>query len=147
MTRLVAISALMFIVLACSTDIETALRCPDCHQRPVSQIVDGDTFHSGGTKIRIYGIDTPERGQKCYSEATKRLRELAGDAVRTENGPRLADRFGRSLAYVFTSNGMSIDEILIREGLAHAWKGDGHHRDHLVDVEREARESNRGCLW
>ena len=57
--------------------------------------------------------------------ATERLRELVGDAVRLEDGPRLTDSFGRKLAYVYTVEGASIDEALIAEGLAVAWTRDG----------------------
>ncbi len=49
--------------------------------------------------------------------------------------------------YVYTSEGESIDEILIREGLALAWTRDGQHRDVLVAAEEEARRKGRGCLW
>ena len=56
----------------------------------------------------------PERGQRCATEATERLRELAGDTVRLEDGPRLTDTYGRTLAYVYTVDGISIDAVLIQ---------------------------------
>ena len=64
---------------------------------PVTRIIDGDTLDSGDTRIRLYRMDTPERGERCFSEATERLRDLAGDTVRVEPGPRTADPFGRAL--------------------------------------------------
>ena len=30
-----------------------------------ARVVDGDTIHVGNTKIRLYGIDAPERKQTC----------------------------------------------------------------------------------
>ena len=48
------------------------------------------------------------------------------------------------LAYVYTQNGISIDEVLIREGLATAWTRDGQHRDYLVGLEREAQDNGQG---
>jgi len=51
------------------------------------------------------------------------------------------------LAYVYTEDGASIDETMIREGLATAWTRDGQHRDHLMGLQREARKDNAGCLW
>ena len=52
-------------------------------------MIDGDTLDlANGTRIRVFGIDTPERGERCYSEATERLRQLAGDSVRLKDGPR-----------------------------------------------------------
>ena len=57
------------------------------------------------------------------------------------------DQFGRILAYIYTEDGTSIDEALIREGLATAWTRDGQHRDYLVGLEKEARRQEAGCLW
>ena len=75
--------------------------------------------------MRLFGVDTPERGEKCYMEATSRLRELAGGEVRVELGPRSRDRYGRLLYYVYTQDGDSIDEKLIRDGLGEAWERTG----------------------
>ena len=87
--------------------------------------------------VRLFGVDTPERGEKCYGEATDRLRELAGGEVRVELGPRSRDRYGRLLYYVYTQDGDSIDEILVSEGLAKAWTRDGQHRDLLLSLDRK----------
>jgi len=64
-----------------------------------------------------------------------------------EDGSRLTDQFGRRLGYVYTKDGSSIDEILVREGLAIAWTEDGQHRDYLVGLERSTRDAESGCLW
>ncbi len=98
-------------------------------------------------RIRLFGVDTPERGERCYKEAKKRLRALAGNRVRVEPGPRDQERGGRLLLYVYTEAGISIDETLIREGLAVAWTRDGQHRDLLVAFAKEAQTTGTGCLW
>ncbi|MBC8279565.1 MAG: thermonuclease family protein [Chloroflexi bacterium] len=114
----------------------------------VNRVIDGDTLDTSRGRVRLFGVHTPERGERCASEATDRLRSLAGDSVRLEDGPRLADQFGRILAYAYsTEGGASIDETLIREGLATAWTEDGQYRDLLVNLEREARIHGTGCLW
>ena len=45
--------------------------------------------------VRLFGIDTPERGEACYAEATNRLRELAGSEVLIVADERLQDSGGR----------------------------------------------------
>ena len=125
----------------------TVLCCPDCLDMDIDRIIDGDTFASANARIRLFGIDTPERGEKCFNEATDRLREIAGDIVLLERGPRAEDQYGRQLFYIYTEGGESVDEILVREGLATAWKRDGQHRDALVLAEEEAQRDGRGCLW
>ena len=126
----------------------TSISCPDCEAHSVGRVIAGDTFDlSDGTRVRLYGVDTPERGEACFSEATDRLRQLAGGTVRLENGPRLTDTYGRRLAYAYTSEGLSIDVLLIGEWLAKAWARDGQHRDMLVNLEQSARDNGAGCLW
>ena len=126
---------------------ETTLCCPDCDIISVTRVIDGDTFVSVDDRVRLFGMDTPEVGEPCYSEATARLRELARDAVRVESGPRARDPFDRLLYYAYTESGESIDEILVREGYARAWTRDGQHRETLMSLEREPRENRVGCLW
>jgi endonuclease YncB( thermonuclease family) len=55
--------------------------------RGPARIVDGDTLEIRGVRIRLHGVDTPERGQTCtrarrrmdcYSAATKALEHLIG---------------------------------------------------------------------
>ena len=98
-------------------------------------------------KVRLFGVDTPEKGKRCFRQATSGLRQLAGGTVRVESGPRARDPGGRLLYYLYTMRGNSIDEILVREGLAIAWTRDGQHRDALVRLERSAQRSGSGCLW
>ena len=131
-----------------SGDVQSSdLRCPDCESIPVTRVIDGDTFVSGDTRVRLYGLDTPELGEPCADEAIDRLKDLAGNTVRVEQGPRDIDPFGRTLAYLYTKSGESIDESLVKEGLAVAWTRDGQHREHLMDLEREAKDEGVGCLW
>ena len=118
----------------------------------VRDIVDGDTLHvetvDGETlTIRVFGIDTPERGEACYSEATDRLRVLAADAVLLLPDERLRDQGGRELRYLFTADGASIDAAMLNEGLAVAWRFDGAFRDELIALEESAQAAGRGCLW
>ena len=117
----------------------------------VLDIVDGDTLDVllGGVeeRVRIFGIDTAERGEPCFREAGDRLTALAGDEVALLPDVRNRDRSGRLLRYVYTPAGLSIDALLIAEGLALAWTQDGALRDPLVALEAQARNERAGCLW
>ena len=70
----------------------------------VTRVVDGDTVRlSDGSTVRLAGIDTPERGQCGYKEATDLLRKLADGKPVTlvQAGPRNdRDRYGRFVRYV-----------------------------------------------
>ena len=128
-------------------EYETTLRCDDCPALPVERVIDGDTLDTGAGRVRLFGVNTPERGELCFNRATRSLEELAGGTVRVEVGPRLRDPNGRLLYYVYTEAGNSVDETLILEGLALAWIRDGQHRNFLYELEADARAAGTGCLW
>ena len=126
---------------------DTELCCDDCDAITVTRIIDGDTLDSTIGRVRLYGVDTPEVGQRCAQEATARLMQLAGDTVRVERGPRSIGPYGRLLFYLYTDDGESIDEVLVSEGLAVAWRKDGQYMPYLSTLEERARENDVGCLW
>ena len=114
----------------------------------VVRVIDGDTFDvADGRRIRVYGIDTRERGEACYWEASNRLRELVGKAVLVEPGPRELDPHGRTLRYVYTLDGVSIDAVMVAEGLAPPWMRDGQHRDMLGTLAGAADSRGDGCIY
>ncbi len=125
----------------------TTLRCESCEAYQVTRVIDGDTIDTALGRIRIYGADTPEIGERCYQEATDELERLADGKVRLQPGPRATDSFGRRLFYLYTESGDSIDELLVRDGFAVAWTFDGPHRDLLVATEQAAQSQGVGCLW
>ena len=128
-------------------DCGTLLCCEDCAALAVNRVIDGDTIHSERGRVRLYGVDTPEPGERCSVEATQRLRELSRKSVRVEPGPRSHDPFGRLLYYVYTRAGESIDELLLKEGLGVAWTRDGQHAAILTELQRKAEAGHVGCLW
>jgi endonuclease YncB( thermonuclease family) len=92
----------------------------------VTHVVDGDTLDvrlaSGKVeRIRLIGIDTPERGVCYAAQATERARQLAmsksvvlrGDATQDTR-----DRYGRLLAYVWIPGGKDLGYQLIAGGFA-----------------------------
>jgi endonuclease YncB( thermonuclease family) len=72
-------------------------------------------------KLRMLGMDAPETKQQDWGKkATEFLKqELSDDKyifIETDIEPR--DRYGRLLAYVYDSQGISINEKMLREGYA-----------------------------
>lgn len=68
----------------------------------VKRIIDGDTIEVGNESVRMLGINSPERGEKGYSEAKSFLEEeILGKEVRLYFGYEKYDRYYRKLAYVY----------------------------------------------
>lgn len=86
----------------------------------VSEVVDGDTVRlSDGRRVRVIGIDTPERGQCGYEEATAHLETLVlGRQVALVPGATSdADTHGRLLRYLDV-DGLDAGRDQIAQGLA-----------------------------
>jgi micrococcal nuclease len=145
------------LLIACDAEPQpagTLLQHPDPRSlelAAVERVIDGDTLDvriAGETRrVRLFGIDTPERGERCEGEATDRLRELAGESVRLRRDTRLQDPNGRDLRYLYTESGRSIDATMLAEGLAEPWTADGALRDDLILIAASARQDEIGCLW
>ena len=118
----------------------------------LTRIIDGDTFEASldgnSVTIRLFGADTPELGEACFLEATARVTSLLqqGDRVWLQSGPR-DDDGSRLLRYIFTEERILLDALLVREGLAEAWRRDGQLRDTIVALENTARSLAVGCLF
>jgi micrococcal nuclease len=118
----------------------------------VEDVIDGDTadvlIDGRMYRVRYYGVDTPERGERCFREATDRNQRLveAGDEIYLLKDAREFDDFNRLLRYVFLEDGTSLDATLIAEGFGEAWRRDGRYRDQLVALQGEAAQAGRGCL-
>ncbi len=134
--------------------ILTLLAAPDparLQRAEVIDVIDGDTIDvliaGREERVRYYGVDTRERGEACFREATARNEQLVGDAVLLLPDARERDRYDRLLRYVFTEEGESIDARLIAEGLGLAWRRDGAYREELIAIETTTRAAGVGCLW
>ena len=116
-----------------------------------AKVFDGDTIEIGSTRIRIHGIDAPERDQdcaklgggtwRCGTEAATRLTGLmrAGDPV-CEGHER--DQYGRLIATCRVGE-TDLGGLLVAEGLAWAYRR--YSRDY-VEAEEDARAAGLG-IW
>lgn len=118
----------------------------------VTAITDGDTVtvEIDGVEytVRYIGMDTPERGDPFFSEATQANSNLVlGKEVWLEKDVNETDRFGRLLRYVFLGD-VLVNEELVRTGYAQAsaYPPDVKYQDRLDEAERVARANSAG-LW
>ena len=117
--------------------------------RLVVRVIDGDTVDmAGGERIRLIGIDAPERGEDYYDEAATRLRELLqGKTVELRADTADRDEYGRLLRYVYL-DGVFINELMVREGYARQFPfgDDRMHQDAIAAAEDAAKAEQLG-IW
>ena len=92
----------------------------------VRSVIDGDTIDVTAVgRVRLLGIDAPEIG-RGYDSSAPFAREARVRAttlllhrwVRLEQEGSMLDVYNRHLAYVLTEDGLCVNTILVREGLA-----------------------------
>ena len=94
------------------------------------------------------GIDTPERGERCYKEATARLSELIfNKKISLEKDVDDKDQYGRLLRWIFL-DGKSISQHMVSEGYAIArFYDDTKYKSEIQAAEQYAIDNKIGCLW
>lgn len=145
-TRFVFLLFSSFIFSSC--DVSGEITSDSSLSGNVVKIIDGDTYdivlNGKQTRIRMYGIDAPERGMDYYRVAKEYLGELCMDqAIRLE--VINTDRYGRMVAKSFLPDGRELGAEMIRAGLA--WHFKRYSDDELLaTLENNAREQKVG-LW
>jgi len=114
-------------------------------------VTDGDTIKISGERIRLEGIDAPERNQRCRDAAGKNygcglaataaLKNKIGRTSITCKGA-MRDRYGRFLGICYLGK-LDLNGWMVRNGYALAYTRYSHR---YTSAEREAREAGRG-LW
>jgi micrococcal nuclease len=122
----------------------------------VKTVYDGDTVVlENGRKIRFLGINTPEVQHRDKpadaggDEAKRWLTEkLKNTRVRLELGPEKTDKYGRTLAHLFTENKEHINLKLVELGLASVsiYPPELLYVDELVKAQDQAEQAKIG-IW
>ncbi len=126
---------------------------------PSARAIDGDTLELGGERIRLFGIDAPERNQtcdrngqswKCGIWATRMLAEtIAQGAVHCVAQDR--DRYGRTVAICHVarpvtsgeSRGVDVAAAQVQAGAAQAYL---RYSGRYAEDQAKARSARRG-IW
>lgn len=114
----------------------------------VVKIADGDSFTILGknnrqTRIRLYGVDSPENGQPYSKRAKEALSNMISEkdlVIREKN----KDRYGRVVAVVY-ADGINVNEAMLKQGWAWHFKRYDSNRN-WDRLEQKARKAGIG-LW
>ena len=167
-----AILASLFWSCASAPPCPICAPCPECPTCPtavekpigpvtwfVTKVKDGDTLVArmeGGEverneTIRLLNINTPEKDQPGFDEATEALKALVRGGTITlefaEPNVEKRDGFGRLLAFVI-ADGKNVNVEIMRQGWSKLYTkyGKGRLHEQFVAAEKEAREAKLG-LW
>ncbi len=111
--------------------------------------IDGDTIdviHNGEVdRIRLHGIDCPEKGQPFGTRAKQATAEhvFGKDVTVATHGK---DKYKRTIAEVLFPDGTNVNRELVREGWCWWYRKYAPGEKQLEQLEQEAREAHKG-LW
>ncbi len=120
----------------------------------VKRLVDGDTIDLNQgievllDRIRLLGIDTPERGQPLYREATEALDDMIdNNQITLKKDPsKNLGKYGRPLRYIFVDD-TNLNVEMVRLGYAKAFMHEGlMYEKEFLEAEKQAKENRLG-IW
>ena len=130
-------------------------------QYELQEVIDGDTiriqYNGKSEKVRFLLVDTPETnhetlGEQPYGPEAKEFVKqlLAGqDSVYLEFDVSYRDKYKRLLAYVYTKEGISIQEQLLKNGLArvaYIYEPNTKYVDWFNSIQKTAQHAAIG-IW
>jgi endonuclease YncB( thermonuclease family) len=119
----------------------------------VVRVIDGDTVELlGGDRLRLLGVDTPERDEPLFDEARQFLVELAlGRSLELEFAGSRRDRYGRLLAFAYVDDSVLVNKVIIENGLGYLYLFRDSPTDHpafaaMMQAQRAALDRSLGVM-
>lgn len=114
------------------------------------RVIDGDTIELTSEKVRLFGIDAPEKGQPCRRNnapydcgaASKEHLEFLLTGAKVECVKKRKDKWGRYIALCY-ADGEDVSQMMVRHGWAIAYR---EYSAAYADDEEFAK-SNRLGIW
>lgn len=148
MTIKAIILSLLLLLNSCEQKMEEESKVSSDVGKVIA-IIDGDTYdillaENKTTRIRMEGIDAPEKGMPFYRKAKDYLGTLCFQKnIRLEVKEK--DNHGRTVAYSYLDNGTELSHEMVKAGLA--WHFKKYSMDTVLsNLEMQARESKIG-IW
>ncbi|WP_159462020.1 thermonuclease family protein [Salirhabdus sp. Marseille-P4669] len=143
-----------------SNDYQETLNKAGLMEVPLLYVIDGDTikveFNGQEESVRFLLVDTPETshpqlGKQPFGEDAKAFTKklLSGKTVLLEKDISERDKYGRLLMYVYTADGKSVQEELLKNGLArvaYIYEPNTKYVDDYYEIQKEAQANGVG-IW
>ena len=118
----------------------------------VTRVSDGDSLRSGKLRIRLFGIDAPEKNQQCTNAdgakwacgetAQKMLEALVASAPYLQCDLINKDRYGRAVMKCFAGE-TDLGAALVRAGLALAYR----KYSSIYTADEESAKTAKLGMW
>ena len=112
----------------------------------IKRVYDGDTIvTSANERVRLWGIDTPEKDQPYGTKATATLQHLlSSDRLLLET--KDVDRYGRTIGIIYTGDGLEVNLEMVCLGMGWWYQRYAKNASRYKICQQKAQKSNVG-LW
>jgi micrococcal nuclease len=142
-----ALIIFVVVLIGCGDSEQTERDLTGGETGRVTRVIDGDTIELEGVgRVRLIGVDTPERGEECFEEATAYLRDrIDGQTVQYRYQSERKDRYGRALLDLF-QDGQLVNLDIAQAGWGEALiiQPNDRYAAAIIGAEAEARAASRG---
>lgn len=108
----------------------------------LERVIDGDTFVASGLKIRLWGIDAPERGEPLYEHSRLVLEHILKSGA-LSCAPVDRDRYERFVMQC-RSDEADIGALMVRAGFARDY---ARYSKGFYAEEQDAAQSAGAGVW
>jgi endonuclease YncB( thermonuclease family) len=115
----------------------------------IEKVIDGDTVHlADQRRVRVIGLNTPERGEPYSRAASDYIRQLPAAGWQLQQGEDALDHYRRTLADLVMPDGQLLSVALIEKGLAFAvyFPPNLRYAECIEQAEQRARALRQG-VW
>lgn len=148
-------------IVASTKENATKYDISNFEEYELQDIIDGDTirikYNGSSEKVRLLLIDAPETNHETLgeqpfgTEAKEFVKQLlAGqDSVYVEFDVTYRDKYKRLLGYIYTEDGISVQEQLLKRGLvrvAYIYDPNTKHVDWFKSIQKTAQNKAAG-IW
>ena len=144
---LIILTNLVFLGYFTSTITGEVVKDNKIEYANLTRAIDGDTIELGDSRrVRLLGINTPEKNKPFYSEAKAYLQQYENLTVELEMTSEDRDKYNRMLRYVFYQSTF-INEEILEKGLANLYiYQEDKYTSRLEKAEESARNNELG-IW
>jgi micrococcal nuclease len=104
------------------TRIDKCQGLADCFNGTVTEIIDGDTLDVNNVQIRLSMVNTPEKGEDGYNEATDftgSICPVGSNALVDEDNGQKEGSYDRLIGVVYCNGSAeSVNQLLLEDGKA-----------------------------
>lgn len=116
---------------------------PGRKQVIIERVIDGDTLvYENGTRARLLNINTPEKNERGFDEASEFLSQLENQTIEIEEVG--TDLYDRILIRVYAPEYLNLE--IVETGLATKFLVDESELSDFNEAEQKAVENSRG-MW